>query len=127
MKLSKPVSEIIKVRKSCRTYSKTPIAKDQRGIIENFIQEQSTENFRFEIVDKLDRPATGEKLGTYGVILGATTFVVGIMKKEYKTIEHFGYAFEKIVLFLTDMNLGTCWLGASFKFKLFVFLHYLIF
>lgn len=46
-------------------------------------------------------------------------FVAGIMKKEYKTIEQFGYAFERIVLFLTDMKLGTCWLGASFDRKQF--------
>jgi nitroreductase len=117
MKLSRPITEIIKIRKSCRTYATTPIEKDKRYEIEKFINELSTENFRFVLIDRENGQITDEKLGTYGVIKGATTFVAGIMKKEFTTIEHFGYAFEKIVLFLTDMNLGTCWLGASFERK----------
>jgi nitroreductase len=115
MNLTKPVTEIIKVRKSCRTYSDTPIGNENLVAIEKYIQECSTDNFRFAIVDKKDKHTAHEKLGTYGVIRGATTFIAGIMNKEYKAIEHFGYAFEKIVLFLTDMNIGTCWLGASFE------------
>jgi hypothetical protein len=115
MELTRPVSEIIRIRKSCRTYSSTPIDKTIRDDIQQFITGVSTENFRFILIDKENNSETGEKLGTYGVIKGATTFVAGIMNKEYKTIEHFGFAFEKIVLFLTDMNLGTCWLGASFN------------
>lgn len=117
MKLSRPITEIIKIRKSCRTYVNTQIEKDKRGDIEKFINELSVENFRFVLIDREDSQITDEKLGTYGVIKGATTFIAGVMKKEYKTIEHFGYAFEKIVLFLTDMKLGTCWLGASFERK----------
>lgn len=119
MEFKSPVSEIIRIRKSCRTYSNTPIDKTTRDNIKKFITGISTENFRFILIDKENTADSSEKLGTYGVIKGATTFVAGIMNKEYKAIEHFGYAFEKIVLFLTDMKLGTCWLGASFDRKKF--------
>jgi hypothetical protein len=119
MKLSRPITEVIKIRKSCRTYANTSIEKAKRDEIEKFINELSTENFRFVLIDRDNSQIKAEKLGTYGVIRGATTFVAGIMKKDYKMIEHFGFAFEKIILLLTDMKLGTCWLGASFERKRF--------
>lgn len=119
MKLSRPIASIIGIRKSCRTFSAELIDNDKRECIENFITGISTENYRFILIDKSNGIDTSEKLGTYGVIKGAKTFVAGIMNKDYKTIEHFGYAFEKIVLFLTDMGFGTCWLGASFDRKKF--------
>lgn len=117
MIFSKPISEIIKIRKSCRTYSNVPIEEQKRAAIEKFATGLSTEDFRFVLIDK-EGPSSGdEKIGTYGVIKGATTFVAGIMKSDYKTMENFGYAFEKIVLYLTGLGLGTCWLGASFERK----------
>jgi hypothetical protein len=119
MELVRPITELIKNRKSCRTYETISIDKSKREKIEKFMHELSTENFRFILIDKLVNNVKGEKLGTYGVIKGATTYVAGVMNKEYKTIEQFGYAFEKIVLSLTDMELGTCWLGASFDRKKF--------
>jgi nitroreductase len=117
MIFSKPISEIIKIRKSCRTYSNVPIEEQKRAAIEKFAAELSTEDFRFVVIDKDGPSSGGEKIGTYGVIKGATAFVTGIMKSDYKTMENFGYAFEKIVLYLTDLGLGTCWLGASFERK----------
>ena len=60
-----------------------------------------------------------KNLGTYGMITGARYFIAGITRKEeakYGIID-FGYAFEKIILHLTDLDLGTCWLGGTFKRK----------
>ena len=31
-----------------------------------------------------------------------------------KNLEDFGYTMERIILFATDLGLGTCWLGGSF-------------
>ena len=55
------------------------------------------------------------KLGTYGIISGARSFIVGILDKEEKNALEFGYLFEKIVLFATDLGLQTCWLGGTFN------------
>lgn len=35
-------------------------------------------------------------------------------KDETDSLE-FGYLFEEIILFATDLDLGTCWLGGTFK------------
>jgi len=55
------------------------------------------------------------KLGTYGFISGARSFIVGILDKQEKDALEFGYLFEKIVLFATDLGLQTCWLGGTFN------------
>jgi hypothetical protein len=117
MNVKKPINDIIRIRKSCRTYMSTPIGKEKRAEIIQYLEALSTKDFRFVLVDKDGDALTDERIGTYGVIKGASTFVAGIMKKEFGTIERFGYAFEKIVLFLTSLELGTCWLGASFERK----------
>jgi hypothetical protein len=44
------------------------------------------------------------KLGTYGIISDAKSFIVGILDKEEKDAVEFGYLFEKIILFATDMD-----------------------
>ena len=56
-----------------------------------------------------------EKLGTYGIISGAESFIVGIMDRQEKKVEAFGFNFEKIVLFATDLGLATCWLAGTFS------------
>ena len=37
------------------------------------------------------------------------------MGNSQKDLEDFGYLMERIVLFATDIDLGTCWLGGSFR------------
>lgn len=70
---------------------------------------------RFKLVaaTEQDREALRD-LGTYGFIKGATGFAVGAVTKADNALEDFGYLMESIVLFATDLGLGTCWLGGSF-------------
>jgi hypothetical protein len=49
------------------------------------------------------------------MISGANTFIAGKIRKGAFDLEDFGYAFEKVILRLTDLGLNTCWLGGSFK------------
>ena len=56
-----------------------------------------------------------QKLGTYGVIRGATTFLGITVKKSDNMMEAIGYNFEKLVLLLTNMGIGTCWLAGTFN------------
>lgn len=36
------------------------------------------------------------------------------MENANEAIVEFGYIFEKMILFLTEINIGTCWLGGTF-------------
>ena len=70
---------------------------------------------RFEFIAANERDRRELKsLGTYGFIKGATAFIVGAMGDEKKGLEDFGYLMEHVILFATDVGLGTCWLGGTF-------------
>jgi hypothetical protein len=60
-----------------------------------------------------DRSAL-KNLGTYGFIKGATGFIIGATEHAVMNLDDIGYQLERIVLYATDLNLGTCWLGGTF-------------
>jgi len=118
MKLQKSVIDIIKMRSSCRSFDSKYINDDILQKFKNFIDEiniESTIKARFLVVNKHKTGGSNEKLGTYGVISGANSFIVGIINNSENDVLKFGYLFEKIILFATDLGLQTCWLGGTFK------------
>lgn len=56
----------------------------------------------------------GEKLGTYGFIKGARTFLAAVIPDEEYALEALGYEFEQLVLYAASLGIGTCWLGGTF-------------
>jgi nitroreductase len=116
MKFTKSISEIIKKRKSIRSYIKDrAIEEDKIEIIEKSINELNSGNIRFKLV-KVNSSGKRVKIGTYGIISGANYFLVGIMKNidKNETLE-FGKKFERLILKATDLDLGTCWLVGTFN------------
>jgi hypothetical protein len=53
-------------------------------------------------------------LGTYGFIKGRPGFIIGASGHYPKDLEDFSYRMEDLILFATDLGLGTCWLGGTF-------------
>lgn len=116
---SKPSTEIMKNRRSVRTYSKKKVDKQAKEILSEVMAELSTDILRFELIDNLNM--NDEKISTYGMIKGGDTFLVGILKskliQDSNAAMKFGYAFEQIILKATELGLGTCWLSATFNRK----------
>lgn len=66
------------------------------------------------IIDK-KLASEGEKLGTYGVIKGASTFMgISVPDKDLAHVAA-GYEFENLILEATALGLGTVWLAATFN------------
>ena len=61
--------------------------------------------------------SNGKKIGTYGFIKNVPAFVGGVSKNTMESIIDFGFAFESLLLSLTDSGYDTCWLGGTFKRK----------
>lgn len=114
------ITEIIKKRFSCRTYS-------ERSIEDKVLQEFLTivndihkgpfgnqPNFRLIHLTSFTIQEA-KKLGTYGVIKNARLFVVGTIKNGHLAMEDYGYCKEEIILKATALGLGTCWLGGTFQ------------
>jgi nitroreductase len=119
MRFDKPVTDVIRERFSCRSYDKHPINGEERQQLADFATANSTGPFgttsRFQLAaaTEQDRKAL-RGLGTYGFIKGATGFIIGAMGDGEKNLEDYGYLMEHIILYATDLGLGTCWLGGSF-------------
>lgn len=117
MSYAKDVEQLIRERHSSRTYSDKKISMDLNQELLSFMETLSNSVYRFTIVDY--NLNDGSRLGTYGMIKNAKTFIVAIAKKslgeDLMRAVDFGYDFEKIVLKATDLGLDTCWMGMSYK------------
>jgi hypothetical protein len=119
MPFSRPVTELIAQRYSCRRYLETPIGTEQRAQLEAFLASNTAgplgASARFRLVAATDEDRQALRgLGTYGTIHSPTGFVIGAVRPGEKNLEGFGYLMEWAVLFATDLGLGTCWLGGFF-------------
>lgn len=116
MKLPIPVVETIKKRHSVRTYKEKVLTPQDRKMLLKYMDQLDNP---FGVVVKeyiLDKTLSnaGEKLGTYGVIKGASTFLgISIPNIEMAPVAA-GYEFENLILYATNMGLGTVWLAATF-------------
>ncbi len=116
---SRPITEIIQRRYSCRTYLDKSIAKDKRQQLADFLSSLECgplgASARFTLVAATEQDRNSLRgLGTYGFIKGATGFIVGAVRPSEKNLEDYGYLMERAILFATDIGLGTCWLGGTF-------------
>jgi len=119
MTFGQPITDLIRARYSCRTYGEQPLEVEMRQRLTSFAAASADGPFgthaRFELVAATaeDRAAL-KGLGTYGFIKGATAFLIGATRDADKNMEDYGYLLERIILLVTDLGLGNCWLGGSF-------------
>ena len=111
------IIEAIRKRESVRTYTDERLTKEQVNEINRFIEETKAP-FGVEAHIEFIHTEAGEKnvkLGTYGYISGASDYIMLIYKESPFAEMGSAYMFEQIILFCTNMGLGTCWLGGSFS------------
>jgi nitroreductase len=118
------ITDIIKKRLSCRTYSGKPI---EDNVLEEFsasINAVHTGPFgnkpNFKLINLTSlTPQEWKQLGTYGVIKNAQIFLVGSIQNDNLAMVDYGYCKEKLILQATKLGLGTCWLGGTFQISKF--------
>ena len=120
MKTETSAIEIIKKRRSVRTYKKIDFdgaLTDQiNTILQNHTEGPFGNKVLFSLVEKkLAKENNKIKLGTYGFISGAQYFIASQVKNTPNANIDVGYLLEKIILQLTALDLGTCWLGGTFS------------
>ncbi len=119
MKYSKPITQLIKQRYSCRTYLDQPIEEGTMQSLVDYASNSSPGPFgtqpRFKLITATDQDRKAlNKLRTYGFIKDAAGFIIGAVQDTERNLEDYGYLMEKIILYATDLGLGTCWLGGTF-------------
>ena len=111
------INKIITKRKSVRTYNTEKIPDEILNKLNEYIKSLSgpfDEKVVFKILDSKEH-INGAKLGTYGIIKGATKFIAAKIKEGEFALEELGYEMESLVLYATALGLGTCWIGGTFK------------
>lgn len=116
------VKEVIKRRISNRTYEERSLTEEDKKKLLEF-NSTLTNPFGVEVkvqyISK-EKGADDVQLGTYGTIKGAKDFLAITIKDQPYAMEAIGYQFENLVLYATDMGIGTVWLAGTFKRKDFI-------
>lgn len=119
MKIDFPLEEAIKKRYSVRNYDSREIEPEKMTAIRSFIAALDNPfgiKVNFHFLDFAD-VKNKEKLGTYGIIKGAGQYIGTTVAPCPLALEALGYELEAVILYLTHLVLGTCWLGGTFGRK----------
>lgn len=115
----RPIQDIIKNRHSVRTYNSEIIEGELKNKLRKYAAEIKgpfDSKVRLELIDSNGfAEGSGNKIGTYGIIKGAKTFIAGVTHKEEYNMEQMGYCLERLILYAASFGLGTCWMGGTFK------------
>ncbi|MBR2402214.1 MAG: nitroreductase [Lachnospiraceae bacterium] len=120
MKIDFPVEENIRRRKSVRSYDGTILTKEEEKQIDDYIELLAQEESPFPAKVTIKRIKAGdgvdaERLGTYGIIKGTRLFVGVTVENVAGAMEAVGYVFERFVLYMEHLGLGTCWMAGTFN------------
>lgn len=108
--------DIIKGRKSVRTFDGKPVSAEDRERLERYAQTIANPfgiPVRFVFLD-----AKAHGLSS-PVLAGDTLYVAGKVDRAPCAEVAFGYSFEKLVLYAWSLGIGTTWIGGTMKRELF--------
>ena len=111
------ITETIQKRRSVRTYTGEPLSKAYIAQIKQYISQLQAPfgiKARIELIST-QPDGNPVKLGTYGWVKGACDYLVLIFEEAPFAETAAAYLFEQVILFCTDLGLGTCWIGGSFS------------
>jgi nitroreductase len=119
-----PISEIVRKRYSCRSYSDHPI---EDSVLQRFRQTVDAPHCgpfgnkpRFVLISMASLSnEEWKKLGTYGIIKNAHLYLAGMINPAPMATQDYGYCKEELILKATEWGLSTCWMGGTFAISAF--------
>lgn len=113
------VQEAICARRSVRCYTGQPLSAAHRAALEEKLREVNGSARLQNAGVRLQLIAAGTsgagKLGTYGVIRGASQYLCAVAAAGEEAAVAVGFGLEQVILHATRLGLGTCWLGGTFR------------
>ncbi len=107
---NKDVMEVMRRRRSVRTFEKTPLRPEDADKIITFAR-KAENPYGIPIEWRL-LSASADGLSS-PVIVGTDTYIAGKMKDCPHAEEAFGWTFEKIVLYAESLGIGTTWIAGT--------------
>lgn len=114
--------QTINVRRSNRTFEDVPLKKEHIDLINEYLSTKELltgpfgKSFRIEFIDRGPMKKNAH-IGTYGYVKDPRGYLVGMSENDMYTLFELAYVFHGLVLFLTNIGIGTCWLGGIFNQK----------
>lgn len=116
MLLNMNMIDIIKTRKSIRTFDGRDISKEDREKISSYVASITNP---YEIPVKFIILDAKEYGLSSPVIVGENLYIAGKVPNVEHSEEAFGYSFEKMVLYAWSLGIGTTWIGGTLNRELF--------
>lgn len=110
------LTETIGARQSVRTFKPMPLLPDEINAVQRLI-DAATDPFggRCEIrLQQFDIKGPARP-GTYGVVRGASHYLLMAYADDEVSALSAGYRMERVVLGATAMGLGTCWIAGTLR------------
>lgn len=111
------IKEAIKSRKSIRKYNGQALSENDQQKLNSYLSKSKNLVGPFGNYIKIffkDLDLLDEKIGTYGFIKNAPSFLVTICKNNQESLLDLGFVFENLILYLQQNGIHTCWLGGTF-------------
>lgn len=109
------ITDVIRARKSVRTYDGQPLTAQARAQAQALIAEAGNPFGVPVRLHLLEAGETAEKLSTMGVVRDARAYIGASCDWQPMAPLALGYQLESVVLGLTAFGLGSVWLGGTFK------------
>ena len=110
----------IETRISTRSFTEAPLISTHLEKISAYLENPKNligpygHKIEFELLIEIEKQEK-EKIGTYGFIQNAQGYIIGSSTRETQEIFDYAFVLENIVLYLTSLGIGTCWLGGRFR------------
>ncbi len=117
---SNHLQKAIETRKSTRTFQKEPLSPVDIEKISDYLNRPENligpfgNQFKFDLLIEPEERKK-DQIGTYGFIKNPQGYILGSSIIETKSLFDYAYVLEDIVLYLTAIGVGTCWLGGRFQ------------
>ena len=108
--------EIIKTRKSIRTFNNKKISKEDK---EKLVQYMQTIKNPYDIPIEFIILDQDKYNLSSPVIEGEDFYIAAKIPKTEHCEEAYGYSFEKLILYAWSLGIGTTWIGGTFNRELF--------
>jgi len=109
------INEAIQLRHSVRQYKTEPIPEDIKGLLQNEIDLCNRESgLKIQAIYEDPNTFTGF-LASYGKFKNAKNYIALVGVESNTLEETAGYYGQRLVLFLQQQGLNSCWVGGTYK------------
>lgn len=114
------ILKAIETRQSIRGYAPIPLSEALFSQVEQLISSIKPGPFgttpQLFIMEANDPKAIADNIfASYGLIRGAQYYIGAATEQTDKHLIDLGYVLEGVVIAMTQLGIGTCWLGGTFK------------